>query len=172
MIPIAPALLQPRISAFVLFIASVSVLSLALWFQFFQGLEPCVLCHYQRIPYVITSILSMLAFVLAASGQVLVIIHGLTALVFLVGAGIAGYHFGIEQQWWRGVTECTGADVGSAKSISEIRSQVMTAPLVRCDNVSWSLLGVSMAGYNFLISLGLMAAAIFAACLNIGRKYS
>ena len=85
---------------------------------------------------------------------------GLCALGFLVGAGIAFYHVGVEQQWWPGTGACVGTAADSAQTIEELRAQLLTAPVVRCDDVGWSLFGISMAGYNGIFSLALAVATL------------
>ena len=97
-------------------------------------------------------------------------LHGLAAAAFLIGAGIAAYHVGVEQYWWAGTEACTGAATGSARSVDELRAQIMTAPTARCDEIAWSLFGVSMAGYNFLFSLVLAGFAALAARANLRRE--
>ena len=82
-------------------------------------------------------------------------------LTLLTGAAIAAFHVGVEQHWWQGTAECGAVD-GAADSLEALRAQILTAPTVRCDEVPWSLFGISMAGYNFLVSLGLGAGALAA----------
>jgi len=147
--------------------ASIVVLGAALVSQYAGGLKPCVLCLYQRVPYVLTIGLSSLALVLLLFGGrpqpaltrgVLVV----CAVVFLVGAGIAAYHVGVEQGWWVGTEACSGSDL-NAMTIDELREHLLAAPIVRCDEVSWSLFGISMAGYNVLTSLALAGGCLWLA---------
>lgn len=146
--------------------ASVAVLGTALLSQYVGGLRPCVLCHYQRVPYILTIALSGLALApfLAGRPQPTMARWALAACaaVFLVGAGIAAYHVGVEQGWWAGTASCTGPDL-NAMSIDQLREHLLKAPIVRCDEVAWSLFGISMAGYNLLTSLGLAAASVWLA---------
>ena len=134
--------------------------------QYIGGLEPCALCVYQRVPYAMTISFAIIGSVMSDSPRAVVTVHGLAATAFLIGAGIAAYHVGVEQQWWAGTAECTGAAAGSAQSVDELRAQIMSAPAVRCDEVVWSLFGISMAGYNFLVSLVLAVFAAMAARAN------
>jgi disulfide bond formation protein DsbB len=132
--------------------ASAAVLASAYGFQFIGGLQPCPLCLYQRVPWWVALGLAALALRLhrsprARDGAVL-----LGAAAVLVGAGIAGYHAGVEYKWWTGPTACSGVG-GTAQSLDALRAQIMSAAVVRCDETPWSLFGVSMAGYNFLLSL-------------------
>jgi disulfide bond formation protein DsbB len=82
------------------------------------------------------------------------------AAAFLIGAGIAVNHVGVEQAWWEGSAACTGVPAGAATTTDELRRLLETAPIIRCNEVQWSLFGISMAGYNVVVSLGL---AVFAA---------
>ncbi len=152
-----------RLAPAVVLAASVAVLGGAFAFQYLGGLQPCVLCIYQRYPYGVTIALSLLALTLAMQGGRPAMVRALTymcGLAFLVGAGIAIFHVGVEQHWWQGTSEC-GA-TGGGKSLEELKQMLEHAPVVRCDAVAWSLFGISMAGYNALLSL-LLAAFCFIA---------
>jgi disulfide bond formation protein DsbB len=88
----------------------------------------------------------------------------LSALAFLVGTGIGVFHVGVEQHWWEGTAACTGSvATGGAKTVEALRQQILSSDVVRCDRVPWSLFGVSLAGYNVLISLALELFAAWAA---------
>jgi disulfide bond formation protein DsbB len=78
---------------------------------------------------------------------------GLGSVIFLVGGGLALFHVGVEQHWWAGPAACSGG-VGGAKSVEDLIS-ALSRPIniPSCDQVAWSLFGVSMAGYNVLASL-------------------
>ncbi len=140
-----------RKTAFLLLLAgSVIALGGAFIGQYGFDLHPCVLCIYQRWPHGVVIALCLLALFVSSPG----VRTGLLAfagLVVAVGAGIAAFHVGVEQGWWEGTSSCTAA-IGGAKSLKELEAQIMAAPLVRCDEVAWSLFGISMAGYNFLLS--------------------
>ena len=78
----------------------------------------------------------------------------LLALTFLASTALGFYHVGVEQHWFAGPTACT-ASGGGASSIDALRAQLLGKQPVMCDQVQWSLLGISMAGWNFLASLAL-----------------
>ena len=141
---------------------SLAALGLAYGSQYWGGLAPCVLCLYQRAAYgaVIVCAAGALGCAFADKEKAARFLTGLCALGFLVGAGIAFFHVGVEQQWWTGTEACVGAATGSAKTIEDLRAQLLAAPIVRCDQVAWSLFGISMAGYNGVISLALAAATL------------
>ena len=88
----------------------------------------------------------------------------LCALAFAVTAGIGGYHVGVEQGWWEGSQECVG-DTAKADSLQDLKAKIMSTPIVRCDDVAWSLFGISMAGYNF-IAAAILAVFSFMAALS------
>ena len=142
--------------------ASATALGFAFAAQYGFGLAPCVLCLYQRWPFAIAIVLGALGIALAASGRSPGWVLALAGLVFTANAGIAFYHVGVEQHWWRGTASCS-AVVGQAKTLAELKAQVLAAPLVRCDEVAWSFLGLSMAGWNVLLSGGLALFSFVAA---------
>ncbi|HEX6978623.1 MAG TPA: disulfide bond formation protein B [Alphaproteobacteria bacterium] len=144
-----------RLAAALLLVASAAVLSAAFAFQYLGGLAPCVLCLWQRYPYGAVIGLSALALVLASRRWAPVLL-AICGVAFLVGAGIAAFHVGVEQHWWQGTAAC-GATQGAAASLEALRAQLMAQPVVRCDEIPWALFGISMAGYNFVISLALAA---------------
>lgn len=148
-------LIDPRLPALLLGLASAGVLAAALVFQYGFGYQPCVLCIWQRWPYVAVLVFSITTLTLPrwkGAGDALLAASG---FALLAGAGIALYHVGVEEHWWAGTSGC-GAPA-AASSLDELRAQVMAAPVVRCDQISWSLFGISMAGYNVFISLALAA---------------
>ena len=156
-----PTLADPATPALLLALASAGTLGAALFFQYALGYAPCVLCIWQRWPYVGVMALAVLALLLRRRRGAVALLLGLSGLLLLAGAGVAVFHVGVEQHWWAGTAGC-GA-TGSAGSLEELRAQVLAAPVVRCDEAAWSLFGVSMAGYNVLISLALSLFAFAAA---------
>lgn len=143
------------------------MLAAAWGFQLIGGLQPCILCLYQRWPYWILLVLSALAILVArrAGARGLAAFAALCALVFLAGAGIAGFHVGVEAGWWQGLAACGGAVNDAGLSIDELREKLFATPIVRCDEVAWSLFGISMAGWNFLASIVFAAASTEAATI-------
>ena len=88
----------------------------------------------------------------------------LGALAMLTGAGIGLYHTGIERGWWEGPDTCTSANDVGAITTDQLMSQIMSAPLVRCDEVTWDLFGLSLASLNALASLALAGLWLMALC--------
>jgi disulfide bond formation protein DsbB len=137
----------------------------AYFFQYVLKLPPCPLCLEQRIPYYVAIPLALvLAFAAAKAAPLALVRLGLVvlALVMLVGAGLGAYHAGIEWGLWKGPTECSGA-LPTLGSASDLMSQMQGAVVVRCDQAAWRFLGLSLAGYNVLISLALAAIALVGA---------
>ena len=155
-------LIDPRLPAALLALASAGVLGAALVFQYGFGYQPCILCLYQRVPY--AAVLGFGIITLAfprwrGLGDALLVASG---LALLANAGIATYHVGVEHHWWAGTSAC-GASGGAALTLEDLRAQVMKAPVVRCDEIQWSLFGITMAGYNVVVSLALSAFAFLSA---------
>jgi disulfide bond formation protein DsbB len=149
-------------------LAAVAALALAFIGQYVFDLQPCVLCIYQRWPFAIATVLCLVALTpwLRPTASWLL---GLTALVLATNAGIAVYHVGVEQYWWIGSEACVGK-AGTAQTLAELRAQIMATPVTRCDEVAFSLFGVSMAGYNVLFSSGLALHAGLAAVIGFRNK--
>lgn len=149
-----------RTLALFLTLVSAAILGTALASQYFGGLAPCELCLWQRYPYAAVIALGVLAMVLGGRERVAEPVIALMGVVLLVGAGIAVFHAGVEYGLWAGLETCGGTRPPSA-SVEELRRRLLEAPVVRCDEPAWSLLGVSMAGLNFLVAvpLGLFAIA-------------
>ena len=164
---------MPRVTALappLLAAASVAILLAALGYQFIGGLEPCILCIWQRWPHAVTAVLALGAWAAAPQSALRVGLLGLVTVSMAVSVGLAGYHVGVEQHWWAGTEECGLAPLGGA-DIDTLRQQLLATPVARCDEVLWSLFGISMAGYNTLLSvgLGLLAALAMAQTLRLRR---
>ena len=127
-------------------VASLAALAIAFASQYWGGLQPCVLCIYQRYPYGVAAALGIIGMILAGRPGLLRSILLLAALAFFVDAGIAAFHVGVEQHWWAGTSECTGTLDLKTLTPDELLNQ----PVVRCDAIAWQKFGISMAGYNFL----------------------
>jgi disulfide bond formation protein DsbB len=145
--------------------ASGLVLGAAHAFERFGGYAPCILCLRQREAYWTAGALAAVVWLagrvrpgLAAGGCAAL------ALVFLYGAGLAGFHAGVEWGFWPGPEACSGAGASaalSAESVAAALGQAQRMP--SCAEAPWRVAGLSMAGYNALIALGLALASAFAA---------
>lgn len=134
-----------------LLIALASLASLAIAFasQYWGGLQPCVLCWYQRYPYMAVAALGILGVIAAGRPGLLRLILVLAAIAFFVDAGIAAFHVGVEQQWWQGTTACSNT-IDPNLTLEELKTALQEAPVVDCQKPAFVLFGISMAGYNFL----------------------
>jgi disulfide bond formation protein DsbB len=151
---------NPALTA-ALAVAAIAAATLAgAWFfQLVLDIQPCPLCLEQRYAYYLAIPLGfVIALAAAKNAPRAVVIAGLAvlALAALANAGLGAYHSGVEWGFWKGPTECTGpvVNLGSAGNLLDRLDRVK---VIRCDEVQWRFLGLSLAGYNVLISL-LMAA--------------
>ena len=143
-------------------VIAAATLAGAWYFQLVLGLQPCPLCLEQRYAYYLAVPLAA-AIVLAASLHAPrpLLVGGLAilALAALANAVLGTYHAGVEWGWWAGPTDCTGplTDLNAGGSLL---NQLNSIHVVRCDEAAWRFLGISLAGYNALISLVLAAIAL------------
>lgn len=138
---------------------SAALLLGAFAFQHLGGLAPCKMCIWQRYPHVAAIMLGALALFVPQPALI-----ALGASAALVTAGIGGYHVGVEQGWWDGPSSCSAGAVDSLDP-DALFDQIMAAPLIRCDEIAWQFAGLSMAGWNMVISLTL--AALWIAALRV-----
>ncbi|MDC0115850.1 disulfide bond formation protein B [Octadecabacter sp.] len=136
-------------------VGSFILLAGAYAFQAF-GYAPCKMCLWQRWPHVAAVAIGLFAVLVLRYQKFLAILGALAAATT---ASIGLYHTGVERDWWEGPTSCTGG----AALITDNLLSTDIAPIVMCDDVVWSLLGLSMASYNAIISLALVALWIAAA---------
>ena len=142
---------------------SFSLLMGALAFQYIGGLAPCEMCHWQRWPHIAAALSGLIGIAFIARGS----LPGrwtrplaIFAICAIALSGLIGiYHAGVEWMLWEGPTACTGLgfNPGAMSGPDAFR-------VVRCDVAAWRLFGISMAGYNALISLGVAAL-----CLTVLR---
>lgn len=130
-------------------LGSAALLIAALGFQYIGGLAPCKMCLWQRYPHVAAVFVAALFFVFQYRP-----VAALGAAASLATAGIGFYHAGVERSWWEGPNSCTSGAIGGM-STEDLINQIMAAPMVRCDEIPWALWGLSMAGWNALLSLAL-----------------
>ena len=144
----------------------------AWFFQYVIGLSPCPLCLEQRIAYYFAiplASLVMLGISVDATPKVIQLAMFAIAAAMLWNAGLGVYHSGVEWKWWPGPQECTGTP--SFGNVNDLQEQLKHAVLVRCDVAAWRFLGLSLAGYNVLISLGLAAMALWGALAKRSADY-
>lgn len=142
----------------------------AWFFQFGLGLRPCPLCLEQRYAYYFAiplAVLVLLGESVGSSRKVLLAALFITAVGMLWNTGLAGYHAGVEWKLWAGPQDCSGP-LDSLGSANDLLNKLETISVVRCDEAAWRFLGLSLAGYNVLISLALAIVAM--AGLWAGRR--
>ena len=137
---------------------SAALLAGAFAFQYIGLLAPCALCLWQRWPHAVAVLIGPLA--LAMPGRVLPVLGAVAALTT---AAIAVFHVGVEYGWWDGLATCSGGSINGVAMDDLLNPDVAMAAPVRCDAVAWSLWGISMAGWNLLLSLGLAGVWLAAA---------
>ena len=133
----------------------------ALGSQYVGGLHPCEMCYWQRWPHDAAIVLALFAFGTRVNKASHVLV-ALAALAIMVSGGIGVFHAGVEYGWWPGITTCSTTAAGVSLE------DIMRAPGVRCDVPQWTLLGISLAGYNAIISLG-AGVAILGLLRRAGR---
>jgi disulfide bond formation protein DsbB len=143
--------------------ASAAILGAALIGQYVFGLHPCELCLYQRYPYVAIMAIGLAGALLVKLPRAQATLAGLCGLLFLLDAGIAFYHTGVEWKIFPGPSACSSGDT-SGMTLEEMRQQIMNAQLVPCDQPMAHFLGLSMAGWNMLLAMSLAAVVFTLLC--------
>lgn len=138
-------------------LGSVALLGGAFAFQYIGGMAPCQLCLWQRWPHAAAILIGAVALVTGWRG-----LAWLGALAALATAGIGVFHVGVEQLWWEGLASCTAGSIAGISTADLLDPTKDVAAVVRCDEIAWQLLGISMAGWNAILSVllaGLWAKA-------------
>ena len=144
-----PAAAAARLVALLLPLA---LLGGALGSQYLGGLHPCEMCYWQRWPHASAIILAALAFTAPASSSRSRMLTLLAAFAIGISGMIGVYHASVEAKVFEGFTQCTA--LGKGLTTADLLRQISSAPLVRCDEVQFRFLGISMAGWNAILSLG------------------
>ncbi len=118
--------------------------------QYLGGLHPCEMCWWQRYPHFAAVGIAIIAFIVGNPGYRRALV-ALAAFAIATSGLIGGFHAGVEYGWWEGLTTCSTTVTGSG---DDLLKSIMNAPLIRCDVAPWTLFGISLAGFNFLLSLG------------------
>jgi disulfide bond formation protein DsbB len=157
---------RPGVAAAVLVAAGGAAAILgAYYFQYVMGLRPCQLCLEQRIAFYVSISLAIAVAIAAGRGArppVAAAGLGVIALAMLFNSGLALFHAGVEWKWWPGPQECSGP-LTDLSAGGDLLSSLTNLTIVRCDEAAWRFLGLSLAGYDVLISLSLAAIAAWGA---------
>lgn len=156
--PLPAAGLAPARPALLILLGSGGLLLAALAFQYIGEMPPCALCYWQRYGHIAALGIAWLALWPMPSAVRRAVLT-LAGLALLVTAGLAAYHVGVEWKWWPGPQTCTPGG-GFGGTIDDLKRRIMGTPMVRCDSIPWSMLGLSMAGWNGVISLLLGVGAL------------
>jgi disulfide bond formation protein DsbB len=152
-------ILTTPLAAQLLLAASLGALLFVFVMQYGFGLHPCVLCLWQRVPYGAAAVLALLAWVWRPCRHHTAFLLALCAVCYLAGLGLAVFHSGVELHWWLGTSGCAVQPLNGA-SADDLREALLHSVAPRCDQIAWTLFGLSMANYNIGLS---MALAFFAA---------
>jgi disulfide bond formation protein DsbB len=145
-------LTAPAIARLIALLLPLGLLGGALGSQYLGGLHPCEMCYWQRWPHGAAILLAALAFTAPANSSRSRTLTLLAALAIAVSGAIGVYHAGVEAKIFEGFTQCTAT--GKGLSPDQLLKEISRAPLVRCDEVQFRFLGISMAGWNAILSLG------------------
>jgi|TARA_R110002049_G_scaffold95813_6_gene235193 disulfide bond formation protein DsbB len=154
-----------RTGAWLAFLLPAALLGGALISQYGFGLYPCEMCMWQRWPHLVAILLAAAALAFRRISLVIPLVVA-AAIAILISGLIGGFHAGVEYDWWEGLTSCsTNLPAGG-----DMLDSIMNAPLVRCDVAPWTLFGISLAGFNFLLSVS--GAALILLMIATRRKGS
>jgi disulfide bond formation protein DsbB len=132
-------------------LGSGALLGGAYYFQYVVGLAPCEMCYWQRYPHMVAIAVGLLALASYAWPR-LALVFMLTAITaLLVTAALGVFHVGVEYHWWEGPQACSG-NVPKGLSPEQLKKYLFGAKMVRCDETAWSMWGISMAGWNAILS--------------------
>jgi disulfide bond formation protein DsbB len=166
----ARLLTAPRRVALVIGLVALATVGGALVFEHGLGLKPCKLCLQQRVPYYIALPLALGVVLLARHRSPARVGLVLIGLVFLGSAGLGAYHAGVEWGWFAGPSDCGGAAAPAPGSVEGFLRDLDRTRVVSCTEAAWRFLGLSLAGWNALISLGLAGLAFAGAPAGVARS--
>jgi disulfide bond formation protein DsbB len=160
--PARPAALSAASAARLLaLLLPLALLAGAFGSEYIGGLNPCEMCWWQRYAHIAALVPAVLAFTAQAGSPRARALTLLAAAAIAASGAIGVYHAGVELGIFEGFTTCTASSTGA--TTADIFRKIAGAPLIRCDQVQWSLLGISMAGWNAILSLGGAAILVFLA---------
>src|SRR4051794_32804387 len=148
----APAFSSAAAARLIALLLPLALVGGALGSQYFGGLHPCEMCYWQRWPHAVAILLALIAFTAPAGSRNARALTLLAALAIAVSGAIGVYHAGVEAKIFEGFTQCTA--LSKSSSTTDLLNQITHAPLVRCDEVQFRFLGITLAGWNAILSLG------------------
>jgi Disulfide bond formation protein DsbB len=138
-------------------LGSAALLGGALFFQYVVGLAPCELCILQRWPHLVAFLIGIVVWFFPRAW-----LMGLGALAAATASGLGVYHTGVERGWWEGPTACSGTVDVTTMTPAQALEAIMGAPVVRCTDVAWEMMGLSMASWNAILSAVLVGVWLIA----------
>ncbi|HEX3810509.1 MAG TPA: disulfide bond formation protein B [Rhizomicrobium sp.] len=147
--------LAPKRIAQVMGLIALALILGALGFQYLDNLPPCEMCHWQRWPLIAAAVVGIVGGIIA-NHRAGIVFAVLTIVLVAISGGIGAYQAGVEWHWWLGPQACTGSNFIYHGTLD------LNAPVVRCDVAAFRLFGISLAGYNAIVSLGSALVASFA----------
>ena len=139
----------------IIFSLSFFSLTAAVYVEYILGIKPCILCIYQRLPYAIALLISLIAF-FTGNRKVILIILGIT---FVAGVLLSGYHVGIERGFIEPIFSCTGGNIDAIEKEEILKSFDKIQP--DCKDVDFSIFGISLATLNFINSFVLTIVIVY-----------
>ena len=155
---------HPRLAPALAALLAALALTAAFVAQYVFHLLPCILCIWERWAYGVALGAGLAGVALAGRPGLARALTWLAVLGFVAVAGISVYHVGVEQGWWTGTTECSGAGIAPGMSREDLKNAILGAPKVACTDVAWDLWGISLAGFNVIF------APIFAALVLLAMR--
>ena len=139
----------------VIFTLSFFSLAAALYVEYILGFKPCLLCVYQRLPYIVTLVISLTAFFYKNKKILLILL----ALTFMISMVLSGYHVSIEKGFVTSIFSCSGNNIGALEKEEILKSLNNIQP--DCKDVDFSLFGISLATLNFINSFVLATIVVY-----------
>lgn len=147
-------MLKRQTKLFLVLAGAVFAIGFALFSQYVQKFNPCEMCIWQRWVYGAVIFLSIVA--LALNSRMFRI---LVSLALLTQVALAFFHTGVELKWWQGFTSCSSG-LGGGLTLEELKAKIEGAPVIRCDEATWILFGLSMAAWNAIFAFGLLVISL------------
>lgn len=151
------SLSAPRLAAIAILLAAAATIGGAYLFEYGYGYIPCELCLLQRKPYYVAMPVALATALMPARGSWLRGGLAVLSLIFLISAGLGIYHAGVEWHFWAGPAGCSGGGGAATGDVNDFMKSLNNIQVVSCTDAAWRLAGISLAGWNALISLALAA---------------
>ena len=135
-------------------LGSGALLGGALYFQYVVGLAPCEMCHWQRWPHIAAIVAGLMAFASFAWPRLALVFMLIAITALGITAALGVFHAGVEYHWWQGPQACSG-NIPRGLSPEQLKKYLFGAKMVRCDETVWAMWGISMAGWNAILSAAL-----------------